>query len=74
MFSYIDADWVGSVSDRRSTSGFMFSLGSAPITWSNKKQPMVALSSIEAEYGGVVVARCAVAWLGMLLADLGIQV
>ena len=37
VHGYIDADWVGSISDRRSTSGFMFSLGSAAISWSSKK-------------------------------------
>ena len=37
LYGYTDADWAGSVTDRRSTSGFMFSLGSAAITWSSKK-------------------------------------
>ncbi|MCO5588580.1 hypothetical protein L7F22_042537 [Adiantum nelumboides] len=55
---FTDADWAGSVCDRRSTSGFMFSLGSAAITWSSKKQPTVALSSTEAEYRGAAVAAC----------------
>ncbi|MCO5593976.1 hypothetical protein L7F22_047995 [Adiantum nelumboides] len=53
---------------------FMFSLGSAAITWSSKKQPTVALSSTEAEYRGAAVAACEVAWLELLLGDLGIQV
>ena len=66
--------WAGSVSDRRSTSGFMFSFGSAAVTWSSKKQPTVALSSIEAEYQGAAVAACEVAWLCKLLADLGLHV
>ncbi|MCO5587017.1 hypothetical protein L7F22_040962 [Adiantum nelumboides] len=35
---------------------------------------MVALSSTEAEYRGAVVAACGVAWLKLLLGDLGIQV
>ena len=74
IFGYTDADWAGSSSDRRSTSGFMFSLGSAAITWSSKKQPTVALSSTEAEYRGAAVAACEVAWLDMLLHDLRIQV
>ena len=74
LYGYTDADWAGSVCDRRSTSGFMFSLGSAAITWSSKKQPTVALSSTEAEYRGAAVAACEVAWLQMLLGDLGIQV
>ncbi|MCO5559431.1 hypothetical protein L7F22_013031 [Adiantum nelumboides] len=69
-----DADWAGSVCDRRSTSGFMFSLGSAAISWSNRKQPTVALSSTEAEYRGATVAACEVAWLEVLLGELGIQV
>ena len=45
-------DWAGNATDRRSTSDFMFSLGSAAITWSSKKQPTIALSSTEAEYRG----------------------
>ena len=52
----------------------MFTLGTAAITWSSKKQPTVALSSTEAEYRGAAVAACDVAWLGKLLMDLGLQV
>ena len=74
LYGYTDADWAGSASDRRSTSGFMFSLGSAAVTWSSKKQPTVALSTTEAECRGAAVAACEVAWLEMLLADLGTQV
>ncbi|MCO5547056.1 hypothetical protein L7F22_052024 [Adiantum nelumboides] len=74
LSGFTDVDWVGSVCDQRSTSGFRFSLGSIAITWSSKKQPTVALLSAEAEYMGVVVAACEVAWLKLLLGDLGIQV
>ncbi|MCO5563970.1 hypothetical protein L7F22_017623 [Adiantum nelumboides] len=52
----------------------MFSLGSAAITWSSKKQPTIALSSTEAEYRGAAMAACEVAWLELLLGDLGIRV
>ena len=37
VHGYTYADWASSISDRRSTSGFMFSLGSAAISWSSKK-------------------------------------
>jgi hypothetical protein len=37
VHGYINADWVGNVSDRRLTSGFMFSFGSGDVSWSNKK-------------------------------------
>ena len=70
VHGYTDADWAGSISDRRSTSGFMFSLGSAAISWSSKKQPTVALSSTEAEYRGAAMAACEVAWLHKLLYDM----
>ena len=60
VHGYTDADWAGSVSDRRSTSGFMFSLGSAAISWSSKKQPTFALSSTKAEYRGAAMAACEV--------------
>ncbi|MCO5609790.1 hypothetical protein L7F22_064022 [Adiantum nelumboides] len=71
---YTDTNWTGSVSDRRSTSGYMFSFGSATVTWSNKKQSTIALLSTEAEYRGATVAACEVAWLKMLLRDLEIQI
>ena len=72
LYGYTDADWAGSIADRRSTSGFMFSFGSASVTWSSKKQPTIALSSTEAEYRGATVAACEVAWLCTLLGDLGV--
>ncbi len=74
VHGYIDADWVGSISDKRSTSGFMFSFGSATVTWSSKKQSTVALLSTEAEYKGAAMAACEVAWLRKLLGDLGLHV
>jgi hypothetical protein len=33
LSGYTDADWAGSVSDRKSTSGCCFSLGSTMISW-----------------------------------------
>jgi hypothetical protein len=71
VHGYIDVDWAGSISDRRSISGFMFSFGSVNVTWSSKKQPTVALSSIEAEYRATTMAACEVAWLRKLLGDWG---
>jgi len=49
----------------------MFSFGSGAISWSNKKQPMVTLSSTEAEYRGATIVACEVVWLQKLLLDLG---
>jgi hypothetical protein len=68
----MDADWAGNVSDRRSTSGFLFSFGNGAISWSSKKQPTVALSSMEAEYKGTTIVTCEAVWLQKLLLDLGL--
>ncbi len=71
VHGYTDANWASNVSDRRSTSGFMFSFGSGVVSWSNKKQTTVALSSMEAEYRGATIATCEVVWLQKLLSNLG---
>jgi hypothetical protein len=49
----------------------MFSFGSGAVNWSSKKQPAVALLSMEVEYRGVTIVACEVVWLQKLLSDLG---
>jgi hypothetical protein len=48
--SYSDADWEGSVDDRKSTSGGAFFLGESLVAWISKKQSSISLSSTEVEY------------------------
>ncbi|XP_059064546.1 secreted RxLR effector protein 161-like [Cryptomeria japonica] len=50
LIGYTDSDWAGDSIDRKSTSGYVLSLGSGPICWSSKKQSSIALSSTKAEY------------------------
>lgn len=47
---YTDADWVGSPTDRRSTTGYCTFVGGNLVTCKSKKQNVVAHSSAEAEY------------------------
>jgi hypothetical protein len=74
LVSYTNADWAGNATDRQSTFGYAFSLRSATVAWSSKKQPIVALSSTEAEYRGAAVVTCEAIWLKRLLKDLHEQV
>jgi len=71
VHGYMDVNWVDNVSDRRLTSGFMFSFGSGVVSWSSKKQPIVALSNTEAEYRDAVIVACEVVWLQKLFLNLG---
>uniref|UniRef100_A0A2N9EWG0 Reverse transcriptase Ty1/copia-type domain-containing protein n=1 Tax=Fagus sylvatica TaxID=28930 RepID=A0A2N9EWG0_FAGSY len=48
--AYSDADWAVDPTDRRSTTGYCFLLGSFLISWCSKKQFVVACFSTEAEY------------------------
>ncbi|KAG9444753.1 hypothetical protein H6P81_016093 [Aristolochia fimbriata] len=66
----IDSDWAGEGGDWRSTSGYAFTLELGFFSWSSKKQQVVALSSIEAEY--IAAAYCATqaVWLRQLLEEM----
>eukprot|EP00253_Pinus_taeda_P023871 PITA_23871 len=74
LFTFTDSDWAGDTIDRKSTSGYVLSLGSGPICWSSKKQAAIALSSAEAEYRGAVNATIKAIWLQHFLSELGISV
>ncbi|XP_039146770.1 uncharacterized mitochondrial protein AtMg00810-like [Dioscorea cayenensis subsp. rotundata] len=50
LVGFTDNDWGGSRDDRRSTSGWTFSLGSVVIAWCSKKQPITALLNTEVAY------------------------
>jgi len=67
---YTNSDWVGSVYDRKSTSGCFFSLGSAMTSWQSRKQSSIALSTTEAEYISACSASCEAIWPRKLLTSL----
>ena len=73
IIGYSDADWAGDVKDRRSTSGNVFLLGGAAITWASKKQNSVALPTVEAEYMALSVATQEAIWLRQLQEELGMK-
>jgi Reverse transcriptase (RNA-dependent DNA polymerase) len=50
VWGYCDSDWASNVDDRRSITGYTFLAAGAAVSWQTKKQPTVALSTVEAEY------------------------
>ena len=71
--AYTDADYAGSVVDRRSTSGYCTFLGGNLVTWRSKKQSVVARSSAEAEFRAMAHGVCELLWLKIILDDLKIK-
>ena len=50
LIGYFDSDFAGSKTNRKSTSGTCQFIGFALVSWHNKKQNSVALSTTETEY------------------------
>ncbi|RVW79952.1 Retrovirus-related Pol polyprotein from transposon RE2 [Vitis vinifera] len=67
---FSDADWAGSVTDRRSTSGYCSFVWGNLVTWQSKKQSVVAHSSAEAEFRAMAQGICEEIWLNRLLEEL----
>lgn len=69
--AYSDSDFAGDLDDRKSTSGSVFLLAGGAISWSSKKQPVVTLSTTEAEYVAAAACACQCIWLRRILTTLG---
>eukprot|EP00253_Pinus_taeda_P033287 PITA_33287 len=67
LIGYTNSDWDGSVDDRKITFGYVFHMGSGSISWASKKQPIVALSTAEAEYVAATAAACQAVWMRKML-------
>lgn len=68
---FTDADWAGSPSDRRSTTGYCTFLGGNLVTWKSKKETVVARSSAEAEYRAMAHTASELTWLQHFLQEIG---
>jgi hypothetical protein len=50
IVGYSDADYVGDRDDRKSTSGYVFTLAGGAISWRSSKQELVATSMMYTEF------------------------
>ena len=70
LIGYTDSDYAGDQDDRKSTSGYVFMLSSGAVSWSSKKQPVVTLSTTEAEFIAAASSVCQSVWLRRILQQL----
>jgi hypothetical protein len=70
LVGYSDADWAGDCNDRKLTSGYVFLLSGAAVSWKSKKQSCVALSTAEAEYVALSSATQEAIWMERLVSSI----
>lgn len=68
--TYTDVDWAGSITDRRSISGYCTFVWGNLVTWRSKKQSVVAKSNAEAEFRAMAQRICELLWLNRVLEEL----
>jgi hypothetical protein len=60
---YSDSDYAGDKASSKSTYGYVFTLGGGPISWKSKRGSTIALSTLEAEFIGLIEATREIQWL-----------
>ncbi|KAJ9556753.1 hypothetical protein OSB04_011367 [Centaurea solstitialis] len=64
---YCDANWISNNSESKSTSGYVFTLGGASISWKSSKQTVNTRSTMEAEFVALDKAAEEAEWLKSFL-------
>ena len=69
IYGYTDTD-LASQKDQHSTCSYSFHLGQGAIPWSSKKQHIIALSSMEAEYSALTHMAKEALWLQSMVSEI----
>nr|KAJ0204217.1 hypothetical protein LSAT_V11C500278180 [Lactuca sativa] len=70
LLAYLDAGWILNHEDSRSQYGYAIFHGSNLISWTSRKQRVVARSSTEAEYRSLAYTITELLWLKQLIKEL----
>jgi len=69
IYAFTDASWANDRDERKSFGGYLIFLGGVPLSWGCKKQSVVALSSMEAEFMAVVNCLRELHWLSEIFSN-----
>jgi len=67
---YSDSNWISDADAIKATSGYVFTLAGAAVTWRSCKQTILTRSTMEAELVALDTATVEAEWLRELLMDL----
>jgi hypothetical protein len=70
LIGYVDSDYAGDLDRRISLAGYVFTVGSCGVSWKAVLQPVVALSTTEAEYMAIAEECKELIWLNRLYVEL----
>ncbi|CAM8904971.1 unnamed protein product [Rhodiola kirilowii] len=67
---FTDASWISDIQDSKATSGYVFTLGGAVVSWKSSKQILITQSTMEAEF--VALDKCGkeAEWLRNFVEDI----
>ena len=71
MMTVVVIDHACDMDDRKSTTGYIFTLGSAAVSWVSRLQKIIVLSTTEAEYVAITKASKEMIWLKGFMEELG---
>jgi len=69
LLTFTDSGYVSDLDDRRSTSGYVFMIGSEAVSWYSRKQPVVTLSTTKVEYIAAILCACQCIWLKRIMEE-----
>ena len=70
---FVDSNYAGSLDTRKSLTGYVFIIYGGVVSWKANLQPVVALSTTEADYIAMTEAIKEAIWLKGIIKELGIK-
>ena len=70
LTGFCDSDYRGDLDARKSTIGFVFTLGRSAVSWQSSLQDVVALSTTKMEYIAVAESFKEAKWLKRLVCEM----
>jgi hypothetical protein len=67
---YSDANWISDVDHIKDSSGYIFTIGGAAVSWRSHKQTILTKSTLEVELVALETTTSEAEWLCELLMDL----